>query len=247
MQKVADNVKDNVMRAVDERSANFSAERPRAEPRAEVRAGSASEEEQRASAIAAATRQREEGDLQRRAREAEAARREAEAAAAEEAAAVAAAAQGAEDAAAAEAAAVAAAMADEEAQVDRIARAESLKTAGNERFKAGDYRGAVGLYSQAAELDPGSSVLFSNRSGALAALGVYEQALADADRCVSLRPDWAKGHTRKAAALHGLKRYMAAIEAYEAALVHEPGDSSAREALIAGRRQSSFALAIEAD
>ncbi len=237
------------MRAVDERSANFSAERPRAEPRAEVRAGSASEEEQRASAIAAATRQRDEGGLQRRAREAEAARREAEAAAAAAAAAaaVAATAQGVEDAAAAEAAAAAAAMADEEAQVDRIARAESLKTAGNERFKAGDYRGAVGLYSQAAELDPGSSVLFSNRSGALAALGVYEQALADADRCVSLRPDWAKGHTRKAAALHGLKRYMAAIEAYEAALVHEPDDSSAREALIAGRRQSSFALAIEAD
>ena len=43
------------------------------------------------------------------------------------------------------------------------------------------------------------------------------------------------------------RRYMAAIEAYEAALAYEPAESSAREALVAGRRQSSFALAIEAD
>ena len=69
------------------------------------------------------------------------------------------------------------------------------------------------------------------------------QALADAERCVSLRPEWAKGYTRKAAALHGLRRYVAAIDAYEAALEFEP----ASEGLTAGRRQSSFALAIEGD
>ena len=59
--------------------------------------------------------------------------------------------------------------------------------------------------------------------------------------CVALEPKWAKGHTRKAASLHGLKRYLGAVQAYEEALVYEPG----AEALLLGRRQSSFSLAIE--
>mgnify|MGYP002006156050 CR=1 FL=1 len=89
----------------------------------------------------------------------------------------------------------------------------------------------------------GRSVLFSNRSGAFASLADYGQALADAERCVALRPDWAKGHTRKASALHGLARFTPAIDAYDAALALEPGN----EALLSGRRQSSFALAVESD
>ena len=89
----------------------------------------------------------------------------------------------------------------------------------------------------------GRSVLFANRSGAFASLADYGQALAEAERCVALRPDWAKGHTRKASALHGLARFTPAIDAYDAALALEPGN----EALLSGRRQSSFALAVESD
>ena len=66
---------------------------------------------------------------------------------------------------------------------------------------------------QAIELDPGSSILYSNRSGALAASASFDAALADADRCVSLRPDWAKGHTRRASALHGMRRFLEAVQA----------------------------------
>ena len=58
-------------------------------------------------------------------------------------------------------------------------------------------------------------------------------------RCVRLEPTWAKGHTRKAAALHGLGRYVEAVNAYDDALKYEP----MAEALLIGRRQSSFALA----
>ena len=71
--------------------------------------------------------------------------------------------------------------------------------------------------------------------------GSYEAALTDADRCVSMRPEWAKGHTRRASALHGLRRHMDAIAAYDEALRLEPAD----EQLLLGRRQASFALAIE--
>ena len=77
--------------------------------------------------------------------------------------------------------------------------------------------------------------------GALAASGSYEAALSDAERCIELEPSWAKGHQRKAAALHGLRRYLLAVQAYDEALKYE----ASAEVLLLGRRQSSFALALE--
>lgn len=76
-------------------------------------------------------------------------------------------------------------------------------------------------------ISPGSSEIFySNRSAALAALERFQAALDDAAQAVRLKPRWVKGHTRKAAALMGLKRYSEAKEAYEAALKLEPDDQA---------------------
>jgi len=41
-----------------------------------------------------------------------------------------------------------------------------------------------------------------------------------------IKPRWAKGHARRAAALMGLKRCSEAREAYEAALKLEPDDQA---------------------
>ena len=59
------------------------------------------------------------------------------------------------------------------------------------------------MYSQAiagAEMD---HTLFGNRSAAYLALGLYEESLQDAQKCVALCPTWAKGHYR--CELNGLK------------------------------------------
>jgi len=165
------------------------------------------------------------------------ARARAELAARQEGERVVAAAQTAAAAAAAEEASAAAAADKEQREVS----AEASKQDGHAAFKEGRYEDAVRHYSEAIESDQLSAVLYSNRSGALAAAGSYEVALTDAERCIALEPQWAKGHTRKAASLHGLKRYMAAIHAYDEALKYEPG----APALLLGRRQSSFALATE--
>ena len=128
-------------------------------------------------------------------------------------------------------------------QRQRAEFAESYKQHGNAAFQGARYAEAVRLYSQALECDSSSAVLYSNRSGALAASGSFASALSDAERCIALEPKWAKGHMRKATCLHGLKRYLAAVQAYEDALTFEPG----AEAVILGRRQSSFALMMEED
>ena len=58
-----------------------------------------------------------------------------------------------------------------------------------------------------------------------------EEALADAERATALRPDWAKGFSRKGAALYGLGRYAEAITTYEAGLRAEPGNAQMTQAL----------------
>lgn len=86
----------------------------------------------------------------------------------------------------------------------------SFKDEGNAEFKAGNYLKAAALYTRglkAADPDsPDSAVLLSNRSAALLHLSKTTKALADADACIRLRPEWEKGYWRKAAALEMLER-----------------------------------------
>lgn len=58
-------------------------------------------------------------------------------------------------------------------------------------------------------------VLCSNRSACYASKERYEEALADANKCVELKPDWAKGYSRKGVALFRLERFEDAKATYE--------------------------------
>jgi stress-induced-phosphoprotein 1 len=58
-------------------------------------------------------------------------------------------------------------------------------------------------FTEAIALDPANHVLYSNRSGSYASLKDFDKALADANKVIEIKPDWVKGYTRKAAAMHG--------------------------------------------
>ncbi|KAI0278562.1 activator of Hsp70 and Hsp90 chaperone [Russula aff. rugulosa BPL654] len=96
--------------------------------------------------------------------------------------------------------------------------ADALKAEGNKAFAAKDYDSAIDLFSKALDLDQSNFVVWSNRSAAKAGKRDWDGALADADQCIKVNPTWPKGHARKGAALHGMRRYVEAIEAYEAGL-----------------------------
>lgn len=68
---------------------------------------------------------------------------------------------------------------------------------------------------QAIEADPSQHVYFSNRSAAYLSKKDAENALSDAEQCIKLNTSWAKGYSRKGAALHALRRYDEAKEVYE--------------------------------
>lgn len=56
-----------------------------------------------------------------------------------------------------------------------------------------DAADAVKYYSDAVQLSPGDSTLYRNRSAALSAMSKHNEALADAQTAVNIRPTWAKG------------------------------------------------------
>jgi hypothetical protein len=85
--------------------------------------------------------------------------------------------------------------------------AAALKEQGNERFKAKDFQAAIDAYSKSLELNSNQHLCYSNRSAAYLKLGgCDDKALSDAEKCVELKPDWAKGYRRVLDALFQLKR-----------------------------------------
>ena len=65
--------------------------------------------------------------------------------------------------------------------------------------------GSSEKFTQAIEIEPQNHVLYSNRSGAYASKKEFDQALEDANKTTEIKPDWAKGWSRKGSALHGTR------------------------------------------
>ncbi|KAL8481683.1 hypothetical protein ACS0TY_027991 [Phlomoides rotata] len=101
----------------------------------------------------------------------------------------------------------------------------SLKDQGNEFFKAGNYLKAAALYTQAIKQDPSNPTLYSNRAAAFLHLVKLNKSLADADKTISLKPDWEKGYFRKGCVLEAMERYEDALAAFQVALKYNPQSS----------------------
>lgn len=100
------------------------------------------------------------------------------------------------------------------------AKAKSLehKAKGNGHLKAQEFEKAIEEYTKAIALDGSNHVFFSNRSAAYLSKGDAASALKDADKCIGCNPQWPKGYGRKGAALHKLRMYQKAVDAYQQGL-----------------------------
>lgn len=81
------------------------------------------------------------------------------------------------------------------------------------------------------QLDSENEIYYSNRAAAYMSLKEYTKAIQDARRVIAIRPKWAKGHSRLAAAHFALQDYSEAKEAYQRASELEPDDTHLLEAL----------------
>jgi len=102
--------------------------------------------------------------------------------------------------------------------------ADEFKAQGNAALQAGNITEAIEFYTKAVNTDGTNHVYYSNRSAAYLKKGDAVNALTDAESCLGLKPDFAKGYSRKGAALHGLKRFNDSIKSYEDGLAQFPAD-----------------------
>lgn len=101
-------------------------------------------------------------------------------------------------------------------------KAEKLKDIGNGLFKSKKMEEAIKAYSEAIAIDKLNAVYYSNRSACFMAMKQYHLALLDGELCRLLRPDWAKGCYRLAAARLALELYEdAAVAAFEGCKLDE--------------------------
>lgn len=117
--------------------------------------------------------------------------------------------------------------------------ADEAKAKGNAAFSAGRYEEAARHFTDAIALAPGNHVLYSNRSAALASVHRYSEALADAEKTVELKPDWAKGYSRLGAAHLGLGDAASAVAAYEKGLFLDPTNEGLKAGLADAKKAAA--------
>lgn len=108
---------------------------------------------------------------------------------------------------------------------------DAHKAAGNAAFTAGKYDDAIREFTSAIELAPDNHVLYSNRSAAHASLRDFAAAKEDAEKCVSLKGDWAKGYSRLGAAQFGLGELETARDTYKRGLEVDGSNAQLRQGL----------------
>lgn len=100
----------------------------------------------------------------------------------------------------------------------------TLKEQGTKAFQAKDFQSAVDLYTQALVENPSDHTILGNRSAANYQLKKYEDALSDADQCISIKPDWSKGYQRKAMSLQATGKIEEAIAQYQKGVDLDPAN-----------------------
>lgn len=105
------------------------------------------------------------------------------------------------------------------------------KEKGNECFRLNNNPEAVKHYTEAIKRNPSDHVLYSNRAAAYTRLGALNEALADCDKAIAIKPDFVKIYSRKGAVYTLRKEYHNAMEAYRKGLTYDASNEECREGL----------------
>jgi len=126
-------------------------------------------------------------------------------------------------------------------KVDKKKAAEA-KDKGNKFFLAKQYSQAIEWYTKAVQADPTDAAFYSNRAAAYMGLNKFEDALADAESCIKLMPNWVKGYYRKGAALVAMSRHEEAVKAFKKGLECEPSNEDLQQRLAEAEREARFTV-----
>ena len=99
--------------------------------------------------------------------------------------------------------------------IKNMSTAKEWKDKGNSLVKEKKYKEALDCYTKAIKIDPNDPILYSNRSAMHLNLSEFDEAINDAEKAISLKPDYAKAYLRKGKALEGQQRIQEALDTYK--------------------------------
>jgi stress-induced-phosphoprotein 1 len=117
--------------------------------------------------------------------------------------------------------------------------AQEWKEKGNAFIKNKQYDEALKCYNEAILADPNDHIHYSNRSACYLNLNNFEKALEDANQCISIKPDWAKGYLRKGTAEFKLEKPDEAAESFKKGLEIDPNSAELKKAVEELERSSN--------
>ena len=107
-------------------------------------------------------------------------------------------------------------------------------------FSSCHYELAIQEYTNAITFDPECHILYSNRSAACLANGEKSNSLADAETCLSLKPDFVKGHNRLASSMMSLGKWNEAKNVYKHILSSLDADNDVAKKGLQDCREKEF-------
>jgi serine/threonine-protein phosphatase 5 len=129
------------------------------------------------------------------------------------------------------------------------ARANALKTQGNEALAHFRFTTAVELYTQAIELWP-TAIFYANRAAAHVKSESYGLAIDDASAAIELEPSYVKAYYRRGSAQLALGHHKKAVKDFRLVVRMKPQDRDARAKLKLCEKiikEAAFAAAIQSE
>lgn len=130
------------------------------------------------------------------------------------------------------------------------AEAAKIKTKANQAFASHNFVEAVGLYTQAIELNPSDATYWCNRAAARTKLEEYGFALLDASRAIEVDPKYAKAFYRRATCYLQIAKPQLAVADFKRVVALEPRNTIVQSQLTATQklvRRIEFEKAIEVE
>ncbi len=104
--------------------------------------------------------------------------------------------------------------------------AKDFYAEGEDKYKKGDYPGAIEAYSQAIQLNPNNAQAYNERGNARYMLGDKQAALTDYDQALKIDPNYAPAYTNRGNARDDLGDKQGAIADYDKSLKINPNDAN---------------------
>jgi len=86
-------------------------------------------------------------------------------------------------------------------------------------------------------MDPKNHIYYTNRATCYAQMKKWDKSLRDAEKSLSLKADWEKGHYRKGVALFELGKFKEAVDALKTTLDLNPKNGPAEEKLMEAKKE----------